>query len=137
MPQKTFDKYIGVKPVSTRKGYCQIKLNLKPSHLNHGGIAHGGLLATLCDIALAGAVSTLLKKEEWCVTCELSVKFMNPAFIKRPIFSYGQVVKKGNTLAFVEGGIKTNNGVQIARAHGIWVIKSRPSKKIKAGKRLD
>ena len=137
MTKNTFDKHLRVQLVNSKKGYCRVKLNLKPNLLNAGGIAHGGVLATLCDIALAGAIANSLKKHEWCLTVELSIKFMNPAFPGKPIYGYGRLVKRGNTLAFVEGGIETKDKRQIARAHGIWIIKSKPIKGIKKAKKLE
>lgn len=133
---KTFDRILGVKFVKEIKGYCKVKLNVKPWHLNNGGIVHGGVITALCDIALAGAVGKALRKEEWCVTAELNVDFLYPAFGSEPIFGYGKLIKKGSTLAFVEGGIVSKNNKQIARASGIWAIKSKPSKKIKKAKSL-
>ena len=62
---------------------------------------------------------------------------MNPAFPGKPIYAYGQIVKRGATLAFVEGGIETSDKNQIARASGIWAIKSQPTKRIKSTRRMD
>lgn len=137
MTEKTFDKDLDIKVVTTKKGYCKVRLNVKPKHLNHGGIVHGGVLASLCDIALAGAIFDVLKQNEWCVTAELSIKYLYPAFPNQTIFGYGKLVKRGNTLAFVEGGITTKDGKHITRAHGIWVIKTKPSKRIMNSRILD
>ncbi len=132
MTKKTFEKKLGVIPVASKKGYCKLKLKIKPEHLNHGGIVHGGVIATLCDVALAGALNHVLKKDEWCVTAELNIYFLKPAYPKDILFGYGQLVKRGNTLAFVEGKIESADKRQIAIAQGIWVIKSKPGKKTKA-----
>ena len=134
MSKNTFDKKIGIKPVSCKKGYCKVKLDIKPHHLNHGGIVHGGVLATLCDISLAGAVATVMKKDQWCVTIQLNVEFLEPAFLGETLFGYGKLVRRGKTLAFVEGGIETKDKKKITKAHGIWFIKSGPSKKIRIKK---
>ena len=124
MSKRTFDKYIGVTRISQKKGYCRIKLKLKPEHLNAGGIAHGGVIATLCDIALAGAIDGDLKKDEWCVTAQLNIHFVSPAF-PGTVFALGRLVRKGNTIAFVEGEIQDIGKKIIATAKGIWVIKKR------------
>lgn len=137
MTGRTFDKDLGVQVVSTKKGYCKVKLNVKPKHLNNGGIVHGGVLASLCDMALAGAIFNVLKKDEWCVTAELSIEYLYPVFPGETIFGYGKLIKRGNTLAFVEGGVTNKSGKHVTRAHGIWVIKSKPSKRIKTTKVLD
>ena len=131
MTNKTFDKKLGVILVNSKKGYCKFKLKVKPEHLNHGGIVHGGVLTALCDIALAGSLTDSLQKDEWCVTAELNVYFLNPAFPKDILFPYGRLIKRGNTLAFVEGGIETKDKRKIVHAQGIWVIKSKLNKRIK------
>ncbi len=131
MTKKTFEKKLGVIPVSSKKGYCKLKLKIKPEHLNHGGIVHGGVIATLCDVTLAGALNHVLKKDEWCVTAELNIYFLNPGYPNDILFGHGKLVKRGNTLAFVEGSIETADKRKIATAQGIWVIKSKPGKKVK------
>lgn len=121
--KKTFDKHIGVKLITKKKGYARFRLNLKPQYLNESHIAHGGILATLCDISLAGALGSLLKKEERCLTCELDIHFINPAFPSKPIYGFGKVIRKGKNVAFLEGGIETQDKTIIVKAKGIWVIK--------------
>jgi uncharacterized protein (TIGR00369 family) len=125
MTKKTFDNKLGVIPVISKKGYCKFKLKVKPEHLNQGEIVHGGVITSLCDVSLAGAINHSLNDNEWCVTAELNVNFLYPAFLGETIFGYGKLIKKGATLAFVEGGVENKEKKQIARASGIWVVKSR------------
>lgn len=134
--KKTFDKVVGVIYQKSKKGTSKVKLQLRPNHLNSGGIAHGGMLATLCDVSLAAALGTVLEKSEWCLTVHLNIEFMNPAFPKDLIFGYGRVVKKGKSLAFLEGGIRAKDGRQIARAHGIWAVRTFSTNKMRATKAL-
>ena len=134
MTQKTFDHFIDIGPRVVKNGYCKVKLKVKKKHLNNGGIVHGGVLASLCDVALAGAVFSVMKEDQWCVTIQLNVEFLDPAFLNETIYGYGKVVRRGRTLAFVEGGVVGKSKKQITRAHGIWYIKSGPSKKIKLKK---
>lgn len=136
MPEIDFDKHLGLKVVKRKKGYCKIKLNIKPHYLNKGGIVHGGAIATLCDVSLAGAVGTVMKKDEWCVTVQLQIEYMNPAYPGSPLFGYGKIVRAGKTLAFVEGGVEDKNKSKIAKAHGIWYIKKGPSKRIRTKKNV-
>ncbi len=126
MWRSNFNNKLGIKLISLKKGHCRIKLDIKPEHLNEGGIVHGGVLASLCDISLAGAVSTVMRSDKWCVTAQLNIEYLLPAFPQEPIFGYGKISKIGNTLAFVEGGVETKSKKQITKATGIWVIKSLP-----------
>ena len=137
---KTFDKNIGFKSVARKKGYSKIKLKIGKQHLNHGGIVHGGVLATLCDSTLANAVTSEMKKDQWCVTIQLTIEYMEPAFLGETLYGYGKLVRKGKTIAFVEGGIETKGKKKVAKASGIWFIKTGPSKKVhvsKPVKRMD
>ena len=136
MEKVDFDKHLGLKVVKRKKGYCRVRLDVKSKYLNKGGIVHGGVLASLCDVSLAGAVGTLMKKRQWCVTVQLQIEFMSPAYPDEPLFGYGRVVRIGKTLAFVEGGVETKDKTKISKAHGIWYIKEGPSKKIKIKKKI-
>ena len=78
----------------------------------------------------------MLKENEWCVTAQLNIEYIFPAFSRQSIYGFGKLIKKGNTLAFVEGGVRTKDKKLIAKASGIWVIKTKPDKNIKA-KSLD
>ncbi len=124
MKKSTFDNVLGAKLINSKKGYCRIKLDVKPKHLNAGGIVHGGVLASLCDVSLAGAVSTVMQKGKWCVTAQLNVEFLLPALPNQPIFGFGRITKMGNTLAFVEGGVETKDKKLLTRATGIWIMKN-------------
>jgi len=130
----TFDKGLGIKRAARKKGYSRIELRLKKHHLNHGGIVHGGVLATLCDITLADAVTSVLNKDEWCVTIELTIQYMSPAFLGETIYGVGKLTRRGKTLAFTDGGVEGKDGRRIVKAQGIWFIKKGPSKRVKVSK---
>ena len=129
-----FDKHIGAKVVTFKKDCCKVKLDVKKQHLNYGGLVHGGVIATLCDIALSGAVAKAMKKYQWCVTIHLSVEYMNHAVLGDRLYAYGKIAKVGRTLAFVDGFIEKRDKTKVAKAHGIWFIKQGPSKKIRIKK---
>ncbi|MBV9993757.1 MAG: PaaI family thioesterase [Caulobacteraceae bacterium] len=52
-----------------------VRLALEPAeHLFHsGGVLHGGVIATLLDSAMAGAVLTTLERGKACTTLQLTV----------------------------------------------------------------
>lgn len=135
-----FDKTLGIKLAPSKGGQARVKLKVRKDHLNHGGIVHGGVLASLCDVALAEAVHKKLKKEQWCVTIQLNIEYLEPGYLGETLYGYGSLKRMGRHLAFVEGGIETADKRQVTKAHGIWFIKKGPSKKIvskKPIKRMD
>ena len=42
---------LGIELVSMEEGECKVKVQVSENHLNKGGVAHGGLHATLLDTA--------------------------------------------------------------------------------------
>ena len=48
-----FHNLLGYRQVSWEEDKAVIALDLKPEHLNMGGVIHGGVLSSLLDIVLA------------------------------------------------------------------------------------
>jgi uncharacterized protein (TIGR00369 family) len=74
-----FVRWTGVELVSVAEGRSEIKLALKPQHLNPGGIAHGGIIASLLDMAIGLAHRTKLGMAATHVTVQLQVNYLKPA----------------------------------------------------------
>ena len=121
---KSFEKYLGVEFEKYEDGYCEISLEVKDHHLNIGGTAHGGIINALCDIALSGAVTcNYIDKAETVVTMQMNVNFLRPGLNGDKLIAYGEVVKRGRTIYYVEGGVKNQDGKLLARATGDWYVK--------------
>ena len=48
----------GVELLEVRSGYSLAAMNIKPEHLNGGGVCQGGAIFTLADLAFAAAVNS-------------------------------------------------------------------------------
>ena len=57
-----FTKHLGVDIVSIDKGNVCVSLTIKHEHTNVYGIAHGGVIMSLCDMAMGAAVLVWEKK---------------------------------------------------------------------------
>jgi acyl-CoA thioesterase len=53
--QDQFAKHIGAELLEAGKGYAKARMEIKPFHLNAGGVCQGGALFTLADFAFAVA----------------------------------------------------------------------------------
>lgn len=123
----SYENTLGVKFTKYKDAYCEVELKIKPEHLNIGGSVHGGIINGLCDIALSGAVTCLfINKAERVVTMQMNVNFLKAGKPDDTLIGYGEVIKRGGTIVYVEGGIKNQNGDLIARASGDWFVK-KPS----------
>ena len=76
----------------------------------------------MLDMALGGALVSILPKEEWCATTQLSVSFISAARPGEEITANGRVVKRGKHVAHLEGKISTDSGRVVASATGTWAI---------------
>lgn len=121
----SYESYLGVKFGKYNDGYCDISLAIEDKHLNIGKSVHGGVINALCDIALSGAVTcTLTDTAKSVVTLQMNVNFLRAGMPGDTLTAYGEIIKRGRTICYVEGGIKNQDGKLIARASGDWFIKN-------------
>lgn len=123
--KNSFERHLGVVFLEYADGYCEISLPIKPEHLNIAGFVHGGIINALCDIALSGAVtSQFTNGAEKVVTMQMNVNFLRAGAADDVLTAFGEVIKKGRTICYVEGGIRNKSGELIAKASGDWFVKS-------------
>lgn len=124
--KSSFENHLGVKFNKYEESCCEIDLDIEDHHLNIGGSVHGGVINALCDIALSGAVTCdFIDKAESVVTMQMNVNFLRAGRPGDKLTAWGEVVKKGRTICYVEGGVKNQDGKLIARATGDWFVKSK------------
>ena len=84
-----------------------------------GGMAHGGIIATLLDEAM-GKVCRF--REVRAVTAELTVQYLKPVKVDEEIIVEGfETEQKGRNL-FLAGEIRNNAGEVLARGSGRFVV---------------
>jgi acyl-coenzyme A thioesterase 13 len=115
-----------VGPFYERRRGDQVSLGLRieARHTNSRGICHGGLLATLADLALgysALAVGGPDGNKRSFVTVSLSLDFSGSARVGDWVESEVAVQKTGARLAFANGYLVAN-GVRIVRASAIFAL---------------
>lgn len=125
-----FGKMIGLRPVSIGDGKCVVETDVLRTHLNAGGVAHGGLHATILDTALGGALLSIISPDEWCATAELIISYIRPAHEGMLLTAEGWIVRRGKNLAHMEGDLKDSSGALIATAKGTWAIWNNYSESI-------
>ena len=96
-------------------------LRLARSHTNSRGLIHGGLIASLADIAMGHSCGVKLGGGARLVTVGLAVDFTGTAQIGQWLSVESQVIKTGGTLCFVQS-LVTADGVVIARANGTFRV---------------
>ena len=113
---------IGIQRGDWGNGKSSVWLEVQSKHCNKGGVAHGGLYTMMLDMALGGALVSVLHKQEWCATTQLSISFISAARPGEKISANGIVVKRGKNVAHLEGKITTESNRIIATGTGTWAI---------------
>ncbi len=129
--QSSFEHYLGVDFKLYDDSACEIELLIKPEHLNIGGTVHGGIISSLLDIALSGAITARIKDRsaEQVVTLQMNVNFLRAANLGDRLIAHGRVIKQGSTIAYIEGEIINQDSRLIAKASGDWFIKKANAQK--------
>ncbi len=103
-------------------GEAELTLDLEDRHTNSFGVAHGGLLMTLMDVAMAHAArSQNLDQPDGgpgLVTIEMKTSFMRPGLGR--ISVVGTVLHATASLAFTEARVLDNKGRVCAHATGTF-----------------
>lgn len=115
-----FNEMVG--PFYERRNGTEVSLGLRieKRHCNSRDICHGGLLATLADLAL-GYSALAVGGQSSFVTVSLSLDFAGSAKTGDWVESEVEVHKTGARLAFVNGYLVAN-GVRIVRASAIFAL---------------
>jgi uncharacterized protein (TIGR00369 family) len=88
-------------------GHAEVRVDLDAAHLNSWEVAHGGVLMTLLDVAMAHAARSLHGKEPdhgpGVVTVEMKTSFMRPG--EGRLVAKASVLHRSTTMAFCEGSV--------------------------------
>jgi len=122
-----FLKLLGVRLISAEMGKGEILLALKPEHTNTWEVAHGGVLLTLMDVAMAVAARSADPGDRSVVTIELKNNFMQAA--NGILRVKADTVRHTATMAFCEAKLYNDQGEVCCMATGTFkYLKRLPSR---------
>jgi uncharacterized protein (TIGR00369 family) len=98
-----FREHVGLTAQPGEEGVGRVVLDADEQHLNPHGTVHGGVLATLLDVAMGTAVATA--GGESPVTVSLTVTYLEPGRPGR-LEATARVRKRGKRLLVVEGQVE-------------------------------
>jgi len=125
-----FQHFVGIEVLKLGGGKSVLQLELKEHHFNLYGIPHGGVHATLLDIAMGTAASfpDSSGKEVDSVTLNLSVDYIAPPS-SRTLTAKGKVTKKGKSIAYCTAEIFDQDKTLIASGRSIFKLYDREKNK--------
>jgi uncharacterized protein (TIGR00369 family) len=113
-----FLKLLGVRLISAEMGKGEILLALKPEHTNTWDVAHGGVLLTLMDVAMAVAARSGDPHDRSVVTIEMKNNFMQAA--TGILRVKAQTVRRTTTMAFCEAKLYNDQAEICCMAMGTF-----------------
>jgi len=102
--QAPFIADLGAELTDFGPGWCQSQLAITPRHLQHGGVIHAGVQATLADHTSGAAATTMLKPGQYVLTAEFKINLLWAA-VGEKLVCRAQVLKAGRSLIFVEAEV--------------------------------
>ncbi len=91
-----FSTLLGAELIRFEQGLAELRLTLKPQHMQQHGFAHGGVVAYMADNALTYAGGSVLGGN--VLTLEIKVNYTRPA-IGAALIARASVVSSGRTQA--------------------------------------
>jgi acyl-CoA thioesterase len=112
---------LGIRRGAMADGRCVFELDTSPAHLNPHGVVHGGVVCTLVDYAMGGALTSRLGAGERCSTIEIKINYIAPATGGR-IAADARVVARSRRIGTLEARVTAEDGTLLGIALGTFYI---------------
>ena len=115
-----FTKMLGLSYPILEDGSAKATLEIDERLINNYGIAHGGVIYSLADVAMGAALWTTLDENEICKTVEVKITYIKPA-ISGTLVCDAKVVDRTKKIGALKAEV-TNDGQVIAKTTGKFHI---------------
>jgi acyl-CoA thioesterase len=124
-----FWRYLGIEVEAAGEGWVKLRVAMRDELRNAPGApVHGGVLATLVDAAIGGALGTYGAAAAGGTdqaTLDLNVSFVGAAH-GEALLAEGRIIRRGRTIAFGETRVTDSAGTLVAVGRATYMIITRP-----------
>ncbi|MBV8035246.1 PaaI family thioesterase [Roseateles sp.] len=117
-----FVEQLGLTLHAIGDGEAELRLSIVEQHLNSWRVAHGGVVMTLLDVAMAHAARSVHRHlpdlGPGVVTVEMKTSFMRPG--EGELRATAKLLHRSTTMAFCEGSVFGADGKLCAHATGTF-----------------
>jgi uncharacterized protein (TIGR00369 family) len=117
---------IGLKLVQAASGHAHYTLDERQELWNGFEVAHGGVIMTILDAAMASAAMSKVDFAKVVVTIDMSVSFLRPGAGR--LHAHGRAIGGGVSVCFCEGEILDEDGAVVAKAIGSFKYRQRKAR---------
>jgi uncharacterized protein (TIGR00369 family) len=118
-----FASHLGIRLQSQSAGHTVLEVDLVPELQNSFGSAHGGVIMTMLDVAMALAARSLDPTAAGAITVEMKTSFI--ATCRGTLRAEGRCLHLGNSVSFCEAEARDAAGRLVARASGTFVVRKQ------------
>ena len=122
-----FFRLMGIELGAYGGGEAELVMPVRPDMHNGAGWLQGGLFTALCDEAMALALFTVLEEEAGIATISENTTFLQGVRSGK-ITARGRVIKKGRSVAFLEGEVKSEDGSLLSRTLASFAVMAKRQK---------
>jgi uncharacterized protein (TIGR00369 family) len=120
-----FWQYLGIEVEAAGEGWVKLRVPMRDELRNAAGApVHGGVLATLVDAAVGGALGTYGAASSGGVdqaTLDLNVSFVGAAR-GDTLYAEGRIIRRGRTIAFGETRVTDGASTLVATGRATYML---------------
>ena len=115
-----FGELIGLNFSQLENGHSRCALQVSDKLLNPNRVLHGGVIYSLADTGMGGALYTDLDEDESCATVEISIVYF-AAVTSGALTCDTKLVHKSKRIAVLQSEVE-NDGRLVAKALGTYSV---------------
>jgi|SRR5579883_1648272 uncharacterized protein (TIGR00369 family) len=121
-----FNRFLGLELAEQQDGYCRVLLRPhEQTPRGAGNGLHGGVLASLVDIAALAAIGSVVGPNDiMSGTAELNISYLRPA-VGELVVTEARVLKKGRALVAVDIDISDGHGRLFSKGRVQYALRQR------------
>ncbi len=97
----TYLEFLGFRLTEWKQGFARLEMPVRPEHRNTVGFLHGGVIASLLDIAGAVSGSFGTSEKFVSVTINLNCNFLSP-LRSETVIAEGELIRANKSLFFAQ-----------------------------------
>ena len=115
-----FGELIGLSFTELGRGFSECLLEVDEKLFNPHKVLHGGIIYSMADTGMGGALYSLLEKDELCATIEVKINYFKPVR-EGTLICRTNTIHKGKNVAVLESEVENEDNI-VAKAMGTYTI---------------